>query len=300
MKKTILLVTALMTVAVTAFSADKEKKDWGYLAGSLESTNHVYAEDAANNFYPHLQSQLKDGNIFATNNYLKLDYFKDRLSAGMQMEGYFPTLIGYPISENRLALSNLYVTWRDKSYSVTAGTFYDQFGSGLLFRSWEDRMLGLNNAILGVRATYNFNDIVAVKAFWGVPRLGKVDDNYAMIAQPSPFFGLGLTKVNVAGADVSVSLSEILGMEDISLMVEGSILNKHEALPEELAVMGCRENNIGWSGRVNFDMNGFFAKGEYVDAGRQIVSNAAALNGRPAERGNAQLVEFGYTEGDLV
>ena len=294
MKKTILILTALVMTAVSAFSEDKEKKDWGYLTGSLESTNHVYVKDLSNNFDPAFQPQLKDGNIFATNDYLKLDYYKGRLSAGLQMEGYFPTLVGYPVAQNKLSLSNLYVSWRDKSYSVTAGTFYEQFGSGLLFRSWEDRMLGLNNALLGARATYNFEDKVAVKAFWGVPRLGKIDDNAAMMGAEDAFFGLGLTKVHVAGADVSVSLSSLLGMEDISLSLEGSLLNKHEALGDLLKAAGCKENTLGWSGRVNFDMDGFFLKGEYVDAGKQIVSVAAAQNGRAAVNGNAQLVEFGY------
>ena len=294
MKKTILILTALMMTAVSAFSEDKEKKDWGYLTGSLESTNHVYVKDAGNNFDPAFQPQLKDGNIFATNDYLKLDYYRGCLSAGLQMEGYFPTLVGYPVAQNKLSLSNLYVSWRDKSYSVTAGTFYEQFGSGLLFRSWEDRMLGLNNALLGARATYNFEDKVAVKAFWGVPRLGKIDDNAAMMGADDAFFGLGLTKVHVAGADVSVSLSSLLGMEDISLSLEGSLLNKHEALGDLLKAAGCKENTLGWSGRVNFDMDGFFLKGEYVDAGKQIVSVAAAQNGRAAVNGNAQLLEFGY------
>ena len=294
MKKTILILTALVMTAVSAFSEDKEKKDWGYLTGSLESTNHVYVKDLANNFDPAFQPQLKDGNIFATNDYLKLDYYRGRLSAGLQMEGYFPSLVGYPVAQNKLSISNLYVSWRDKSYSVTAGTFYEQFGSGLLFRSWEDRMLGLNNALLGARATYNFEDKVAVKAFWGVPRLGKIDDNAAMMGADDAFFGLGLTKVHVAGADVSVSLSSLLGMEDISLSLEGSLLNKHEALGDLLKAAGCKENTLGWSGRVNFDMDGFFLKGEYVDAGKQIVSVAAAQNGRAAVNGNAQLLEFGY------
>ena len=155
-------------------------------------------------------------------------------------------------------------------------------------------MLGLNNALLGARATYNFEDKVAVKAFWGVPRLGKIDDNAAMMGAEDAFFGLGLTKVHVAGADVSVSLSSLLGMEDISLSLEGSLLNKHEALGDLLKAAGCKENTLGWSGRVNFDMDGFFLKGEYVDAGKQIVSVAAAQNGKAAVNGNAQLLEFGY------
>lgn len=298
MKKLFLIL--LCAVAVSAVDAkeksDKEKKDWGYLTGSLESTNHFYVEDVANRFFPSEQVQLNGDNIYASNNYLKLDYNKGRLSAGMQMEGYFPTLVGYPIPTNKLSLSNLYATWRDKSWSVTAGTFYEQFGSGLLFRSWEDRTLGLNNAMLGARANYNFNDIVAVKAFWGVPRLGKKQVYMAGMDSNDPFFGFGLTGVNVAGADVSFSLSNLLDMDAVSLGIEGSILNKHEAVTDALAALGCKPNNLGWSGRVNFDYDGFYARGEYVDAGKQIVS---VFSQRAPERGNAQLLEFGYNHRGL-
>ena len=105
------------------------------------------------------------------------------------------------------------------------------------------------------------------------------------------FFGLGLTGVNVTGADLSLSLSNLLGMDALSLSLEGSILNKHESLSDVLVASGLPENTFGWSGRVNFDMDGFFAKGEYVDAGRLPVG--AAMNGRQ-EHGNAQLLEFGY------
>jgi len=292
----ILLSLFAVSAAAGNDGSDKGKKDWGYLTGSLESTNHFYVEDAANSFYPSMQPQLKDGNIFASNDYLKFDYYKGRLSAGMQLEGYFPSLVGFPIAENTMSLSNLYVSWRDKSYSVTAGTFYEQLGSGLLFRSWEDRMLGLNNALLGARATYNWQDKIAVRAFWGVPRLGKVADNAAFMGYDKKFFGLGLTGVNVTGADLSLSLSNLLGMDALSLSLEGSILNKHESLSDVLVASGLPENTFGWSGRVNFDMDGFFAKGEYVDAGKTPVGSV--MSGRMG-RGNAQLIEFGYNRRGL-
>ena len=291
MKKVLL---ATLAVAFSFVSSADEKKDWGYVSASLESNNNLYVEDVVNNFYPSEQPQLKDGNTFATNNYLKVDWYKDRLSAGMQVEGYFPSLVGFAVSQNKMTLSNLYLSWKDKSYSVTAGSFYEQFGSGLLFRSWEDRMLGLNNAMLGVRTTYGWEDKVAFKAFWGIPRLGKIDDNTAMMGYTDSFFGLGLTDVQVAGADLSVSLSNLLNMDAVNLALEGSVINKHEAMVEALAAAGCKENNIGWSGRLNMEYDGFFFKGEYVDAGKQIVSVPAAMNGRKAENGNAQLVELGY------
>lgn len=297
MKK--LLFIALMLCLSASLSAE-QKKDWGRVSASLESLNHVYVDDVQNGFQPLQDYNLSylDGSRYASNNYLKVDYFKGRLSAGLQVEGYFPTTIGYPISESVLSLSNLYVSWADDAYSVTAGTFYEQLGSGLLFRSWEDRALGLNNTILGVRATYKYKDIFGVKVFGGMPRMGKVSTTVFHSMEKTPVFAFGFAKTAVAGADALVSLSECLGWNTMMLSLEGSVLYKYENLPLELNMylpgdLKFRSNNVGWSGRLNLDYDGLYFKGEYVDAGVQ-----AHKSGSPF-KANAQLVELGYNAGGL-
>lgn len=50
--------------------------------------------------------------------------------------------------------------------NFTAGYFYDQFGSGMIFRAYEERTLGLDYAVQGVRVKYNFKNL-ALKAFAG-------------------------------------------------------------------------------------------------------------------------------------
>lgn len=50
---------------------------------------------------------------------------------------------------------------------ITAGHFYDQFGSGILFRAFEDRNLGLDYAVQGLRIKYNFSENTMLKAFTG-------------------------------------------------------------------------------------------------------------------------------------
>ena len=257
MKRTIIILG--LVVASSAAMA----QDNGYLTGSFESNNHLYVNDPANEF------QSADDR-FGSNNYLKFDYYKGAFSAGMQMEGYLPAQIGYPTELQKYALSNFYLNWRDDNFQVTAGTFYDQFGSGLLFRSWEDRLLGLNNAIMGARFAYNWEDKIAFKALWGMPRLG-----------------MEFSDTQVRGADLSVSLSNIIGLDDIVLSVEGSVLNKYSAISIAEEEAGGKPNSLGWSGRVNFDWNGFFAKGEMVDLGKKVVA-------KDIKRGNAQLVELGY------
>ena len=250
-------------MCLVSTSAALTAQENGYVTGSFETNNHLYVNDAVNDFQ-------SDDDRIGSNNYLKVDYYKGNLSAGLQLEAYLPAQIGFPEELSKYALSNFYVNWKDDAFQVTAGTFYDQFGSGLLFRSWEDRLLGLNNALMGARFAYNWEDKVAFKAIWGMPRLG-----------------MEFTDTQVRGADLSVSLSNIIGLDDILLSVEGSVLNKYAPIGIEAEEAGGKPNTLGFSGRVNFDWNGFFAKGELVDLGKKLV----ALE---TKRGNAQLVELGY------
>lgn len=252
-----------LVIGLVSASAVLSAQENGYVTGSFETNNHLYVNDAVNEF------QADDDRI-GSNNYLKVDYYKGNLSAGLQLESYLPAQIGFPEELSRYALSNMYVNWKDDAFQVTAGTFYDQFGSGLLFRSWEDRLLGLNNAVMGARFAYSWDDKVAFKAIWGMPRLG-----------------MEFTDTQVRGADLSVSLSNIIGLDDVLLSVEGSVLNKYTKIGIEAEEAGGKPNSLGFSGRLNFDWNGFFAKGEYVDLGKKLV----ALE---TKRGNAQLVELGY------
>lgn len=256
----------LLSIILCAVSLSAQEK--GYLTGSLESVDNFYVEDPAN------KSVVKDDR-FGSNNYLKLDYYKGGFSAGLQVEGYLPVITGYPDNLSKAALSNIYVDWKDEDFQVTAGTFYDQFGSGLLFRSWEDRLLGFNNAVAGARFIYNYDNKIRFKALWGMPRLG-----------------MTFSDTQVRGADLSVSLADIVGLDDVLLSVEGSFLNRYEKISIDQEEAGGSSNQYGWSGRVNFDKDGFFFKGEYVNGGKKLIN-------KTPKRGNAQLLEFGYNRRGL-
>lgn len=201
------------------------------------------------------------------------------------MEAYAPVLVGYPSTLKGASLSNYYISWTDDSFSVTAGTFYDQFGSGLLFRSWEDRALGQNNALTGARITWHYDDIVTVKALWGMPR-----------------YGMKFSDTQVKGADASFAISNLADWDNTYLAVEGSILSRYEELDAKRLTDGCDPNSTGWSARANLESHGFFLKAEYVDGGQKYYYNTAyAGDGQMyhRKRGNAQLIETGYNRRGL-
>lgn len=273
MKLTALAFLFSAASVATSYAAVDSEDSKGYVTGGFETTSNYYNEDLKT------KATVPDGN-FGSNNYLKLDYYNSRFSAGVQMEAYAPVLVGFPSDLKGANLTNYYVNWRDDSFSVTAGTFYEQFGSGLLFRSWEDRALGLNNAVVGARVTYSYGDILNVKALWGMPR-----------------FGMKFSQTQVRGGDLSFALSNALGFDNTYIALEGSVLDRYEALDVDRLTDGCKPNTIGWSGRLNVESNGFFFKGEYVDAGQKYFYNTSyAGKGQMYYRknGNAQLVETGY------
>jgi hypothetical protein len=223
---TILLTAALIASAAVATERGEEKK--GRLTGSFETNSIYYVEDGRT-------TAVVPEDRFGSNNYLKLDYYQGRFSAGVQAEGYLPVLQGYPTNLTKVGLSNFYASWVDKSFSVTAGTFYDQFGSGLLFRSYQDRTLGMNSALMGARVTYNYKDILALKAIWGMPRLG-----------------MEFSSTQARGADLSFAISSLAGWKQTVLAVEGSVLNRYEAISADLKEEGGLPSSTGFSGRVNF------------------------------------------------
>lgn len=278
--KNLTAVAAALMLSAAAFAeeGDKKERSQGYVTGGFETNTNVYLKDDKT------LATVPDGH-FGSNNYLKVDYYNKRFSAGVQLEAYAPVAVGFPNILEKAALTNYYVSWTDKDFSVTAGTFYEQFGSGLLFRSWEDRALGLNNAVMGARVAYNFRDIVSVKALWGMPR-----------------FGMKFSDTQVRGADASFAISNMIGWQNVYLALEGSVLDRYEKLSASMEAEELSPNRLGYSARVNFDVSGFFFKGEYVQSGNKYFDNPNY--GDPeypddtqylTKKGNAQLIETGYT-----
>lgn len=273
-----LLLTAIGVILLGGAMAQGEQQvgaSKGYLTGSFENNTIYYIDDSQS-------SAVAPEDPIGSNNYLKLDYYNGKFAAGLQLEAYLPVLLGYPTNLKKAALTNLYATWADKNFSITAGSFYDQFGSGLLFRSWEDRALGMNNALFGARFTYNYENIVGVKALWGLPR-----------------FGMEYSDTQARGVDVSLSLSNLLKCDKFSLSVEGSYLNRYEEIDGDMEEVGAKPVSHGYSGRLNAEFKGFSLKGEWVETGEKHIQNPFfGVNDQRVwlkKFGNAQLLELGYS-----
>ena len=258
----------------------------GQVSIALESNNIYYLRDkttiAAGIDKPDDPLDGRTRGDFGSNDYLKVDYSIGRFSAGVQLEGYLPALYGYDIYRYQQHDSKLsafltkYVQWEDQNWGVRLGDIYDQFGNGLIFRTYEDRVLAFNNSLAGARAYYNFNNYVNVKVLAGMPRLYDVRTNNL-----------------VWGGDLALSISDMAGWSNGIISLEGSYVGRYQSDAVELfGARGIEDNVLNMvSGRLNFETAGFSFRGEYAAKLNKDYSNGAIYE--PA-KGNVIHIDLGY------
>lgn len=257
---------------VFAIRAGAQEPDNGRLSGSFETNTIWYVDD---------KTDAPDDRL-RSNNYLKLDYTRGKFSAGGQYELYAPVLLGFDSGYKGGKITNKFASWTDNNFSVTVGDFYEQFGSGLILRSYEDRALGFNNSLEGVRATYNFGSVFSVRGLWARPRL---------LMSYAPTW--------IRGADASLSLSSIFGMDSDYIAVEGSYVSRYEYITDPNNILAGPNNMGAWSGRLILDSRtGLSLRAELVGKGEDVFINDDSGE-YEALKGNAQLVELGYNNHGL-
>ena len=257
MRKTVVSLVALLAASY-AFAQHE-----GYVTGSIESNSIQYAQDEA-------AGAVLPKDHFGSNNYAKVDAFWGNFSAGFQIEGYMPVLQGFPNWLEGVALTSKYAAYSADGWNVRLGNFYGQFGSGLLFRSWEDRDLGFNNSLEGIDVAYNWNDAVSLRAICGRPRLGLT----------------AVEDIWVRGADANIAIARLVGLSAFDIDLGASYINRYEE------AWGSTERGSvgGYSARAGLGWNGLSLKGEYVT--RQSNYIGEDVEETPGE---AIVAELGYS-----
>ncbi len=213
-----------------------------------------------------------------SNNYLKLDYnFYDFLSASVQVESYSPqALLNFSPNFENTNIGTYNVRYKRGKIDVTAGYYYAQFGSGLILRSWEDRELGLNNALRGGMITYKPLNNLSITALYGKHRVGFKTSNGSIF-----------------GADFTFNLSNQLGWENTQLNLGGSYVGRQEKL--ELENPGFDELTNAYSGRFDLTLGSFYAGLEYVMKNKDGIPFRNSFDNYFVKPGSALLFNSGFT-----
>lgn len=104
------------------------------------------------------------------NSYADVNLVSKYVDAGLRLEFMKWPLPGYEPDFAGWGVPNVFVKAKCKGVELTAGDFYEQFGSGFILRTYEQRALGIDNSIRGGRLKINSINGLRVTALGGLQR----------------------------------------------------------------------------------------------------------------------------------
>lgn len=155
---TILVLTAFCTLPATA-----ENKV--AVHGSVQA-DVLFPQDNAT-----IGTKYDSDSPILFNTYADVNLASKYVDAGLRFEFMKWPLPGFEPDFAGWGVPNIYVKGKLKGVELTAGTFYEQFGSGLILRTYEEHTLGIDNSILGGRIKVNAVKGLRFTALGGVQRV---------------------------------------------------------------------------------------------------------------------------------
>lgn len=211
-------------------------------------------------------------------------YTNGDFSAGLRFEMYQNPLLGFDARYKGQGLANYFVAYNGERLSVTAGNFYEQFGSGMILRAYEDRYLGLDNSLFGLNVQYRPVDGITLKALAGKQRI---------------FWDYGDGLVRGVDAEVNLgSLMKAIGESKFRATLGAGFVSKYEddetvpsaANPEMRLNLPL---NVGAASlRADLGYGNWSLQAEYVRKGQ----DPSAMNGYIYRPGEALLLGLSYSQ----
>ncbi len=249
----------------------------GNFTGNIESTfQYLNADSIIGANQPPSKGLL--------NSYMNVFYTNGGFKAGMRLESYLPRIQGYPNRFDGTGIGMRYIGYSNDFVDVTLGSFYEQFGSGLSFRAYEDRALGYDNLIDGARVLLRPKKGVLIKGVYGYQRLS--------FQKGQLIYSEGI----VRGIDAEIHFNETFKKLEnfpLDMVLGGSFVSKYQADDDDALILP--ENVGAYGARAKLRYKNFYLDGEYIIK-EQDPSND---NNKIYNYGHAAVFNLSYTQKGL-
>ena len=216
-------------------------------------TGSVQSDILIPEFDPEIQDRADKVDDWATTNtFADVNIMSEHVDAGARFEFLEHPLPGFrPPSFSKdyagWGVPYFYVKTHFKNWDLTLGNFYEQFGSGFILRTYEERNLGIDNSLLGGRFTIRPVAGVSFKLLGGKQR------RY-----------WDLNDAWITGADLELSLDQWfkgLSNSGTYITLGASWVNKYEKTDD---VMADATHKLNMPSSVNaFDVRANLQKGGF-------------------------------------
>jgi len=243
----------------------------GTLSGNFQLNAQSYSADS-------IIDAPKVNEKMLTNAYANFIYTSENITAGLRYEAYLNPLLGYDKRYTGSGIPYRFVNYHNEKFSFTVGNFYEQFGSGLILRSYEEKNLGIDNSIDGVSVHYSPFSGLKFKSFVGKQR---------------SFFQLGNGIIRGIDGELNLKESGILDSTNTNLILGASFVSKYQADEDPIYILP--ENVGAASFRANLILKRISINAEYA----QKANDPSADNRFIYKKGSAALVNINYTQKGL-
>lgn len=241
--------------------------DLGEVHGNFQANAQYYIPDSTIGAAPAPEKMLFNG-------FANILYTKGKFTAGIRYENYLNVLQGYPTGYKGTGIPYRFITYRSDFLEITAGSFYEQFGNGLVLRTYEERNLGLDNALDGIR--------IKAEPVKGIYIKGLIGKQRSFFSQ-----GPGI----IRGIDGEIQVNELfskLATKKLIFAIGGSFVSKFQEDQDPVLVL---PQNVGSQAiRFNLSRNNFSLNGEYA----YKINDPSLDNNFIYKPGNATLLQASY------
>ncbi len=162
----------LFTLFCCTLFLESNAQDEGSFSGSLESNVNWFLRDTsigASNTRQY-DDQLSGGEAW-----LNLNYSVKGFDFGLRFDAFLNSNLENPAgSYSAQGIGFWQIRKKTDRLDITVGHIYDQIGSGIVYRAYEERPLFIDNALIGLRAQYDLidkdNSSLSIKGFAGRQR----------------------------------------------------------------------------------------------------------------------------------
>jgi hypothetical protein len=273
--KKILFVFLFLSAVSSSYAQFSELIKKSEVHGSFETDGMYYHADDAMG----ITDSLINGRHFALNGYAEIIYSLGNFSAGARFETYIPPIAGFDPRLEGSGIPYMWASYTTEKFSFTVGNFYEQFGNGLVLRTYQEWTLGYDNSLNGIRVQYQPVRGIILKGVYGTQRFfwNKYTKN-----------GRGIVK----GFDTEISFNDLIKpMADskLRLSLGGSFVSKYQAdndpiykLPRDVGT-GAARFSVG-IGKFNFSS-------EYAHK----INDPSAINNYIYKEGDAFIFNASYS-----
>lgn len=244
----------------------------GKIAGNFQIDAQYYQADSLIG-----AKDVKEG--IRLNSFANIIYTNNNFTAGIRYENYENPLLGFDSRYKGSGIPYRFATYTKDDWNITVGNFYEQFGNGLVFRSYEERNLGLDNAMDGIRIVVSPLKGLTIKGIYGNQRY---------------FFSKGPGMVR--GIDGELNLNEFckkMSESNFHATLGASFVSKFQA--DEDASYILPENVASYAARLNLGYKKFNLNAEYA----YKMNDPSTPNNMIYKSGDALYVSASYSQKGL-